>query len=44
MDHKFTKDVSDDTIRRRLKRSGWSDKKISSFLRGWNLVKNNKEK
>lgn len=43
MSYNFNKDTSDTTIRRRLKREGLSDKKIDSFVRGWALVKNNKE-
>lgn len=43
MQYNFNKDTTDTTIRRRLKREGLSDKKIDSFIRGWTLVKNNKE-
>ena len=43
MSYNFSKDTSDTTIRRRLKREGLSDKRIDSFVRGWTLVKNNKE-
>lgn len=38
----FDKDATDGTIRRRLKRESWSEKRIDSFIRGWNSVKNNK--
>lgn len=44
MEYQFTKETSEDTIRRRLRRNGWSHKRIAGFLRGWLVVKNNKEK
>ncbi len=38
--YSFKKDTSERSISRSLKRSGLSDKKIDSFIRGWNQVKN----
>lgn len=40
----FTKEASESTIRRRLRREGWASSKIESYIRGWNLVKKHSNK
>lgn len=35
---KFNKTSSEGTIKRTLKRNGYSAKRIASFLRGWNQL------
>lgn len=40
----FNEDTTDSTIKRRLKREGYSEKRIDSFMKGWLQVKNYKEK
>ena len=36
----FDKNTSDTDIKIHLLSEGWSDKRIMSFIRGWNAVKN----
>jgi microsomal dipeptidase-like Zn-dependent dipeptidase len=39
---KFNKNSTDQQITEQLRKEGYSDKRIASFLRGWYAVKNYK--